>query len=159
MPGVTVSVRNIETGVERTVVSDEDGRYRASNLGPGEYLVTATLEGFKTEIRSGISLTIGREARVDLTLTVGGINEQVSVQAEVPLVDATNAVTSSLVDQRQIENLPLNGRDLTQLTLLTAGVVPSRGAAARASNGFGTKLSIAGGRPQVQQLPARRHRY
>jgi hypothetical protein len=129
VPGVAVTIKDLETGVVREVVTDAEGRYRAPNLQSGTYEIAASLEGFRTEVRTGISLSIGREAVVDFRLVVGQVVERLVVVGEAPLVETSNAVTSALIDERQIKNLPLNGRDLTQLTLLTAGVLPARGAA------------------------------
>ena len=85
VPGVTVSIRNVATGITRTLVTDAGGRYRASNLGLGDYEVQAELSGFRTDVRSGITLTIGREAVVEFTLQVGNVAERVEVTGEAPL--------------------------------------------------------------------------
>ena len=85
LPGVEVVMRNVETGFTRTTVSDAAGRYSAPQLPLGQYEVRAGFTGFKTEVRSGITLTVGREAVVDLVMKVGSVAETVEVTAEAPL--------------------------------------------------------------------------
>ena len=94
VPGVTVTLKNVETGISRTVLTDEGGRYRASSLPLGSYEIQAELSGFNTDVRSGIKLTVGREAMVDFTLRVGDVTERVEVTGEAPLVDTATAVVS-----------------------------------------------------------------
>src|SRR5262245_35701724 len=79
LPGVSVTVKNQETGIVRAVITGDEGRYQAANLAIGAYEVEAALSGFRTSVRSGITLTIGREAVVDFTLDVGEISEKVTV--------------------------------------------------------------------------------
>ena len=152
LPGVTVTITNLERGSIRTLVSGDEGMYRASALTLGSYEIQAELMGFRTAIRSGITLTVGREAVVDLTLQVGEISERVEVTGEAPLVNTTSATIAELVDSKKIQDLPLNGRDLYQLATLQAGVLiaqtgaivsggDSSGAIGR---GLGLKMSISG---------------
>ena len=101
LPGATVVVLNEETGISRTVATDAGGRYSARSLGLGNYRVTATLEGFQRVVRSGIVLTVGREAIVDLSLAVGAVTQTVEVTGEAPLVESTSASLGSLVDARR----------------------------------------------------------
>src|SRR5579864_5033218 len=123
LPGATVVILNEETGISRTVQTDASGRYSAPGLSLGNYRVTATHEGFQTEVRSGFVLTVGREAVVDLSLTVGAVTQTVEVTGEAPLVESTSASLGSLVDDRTIRALPLNGRSYDQLATLQPGVV------------------------------------
>ena len=88
LTGATVVVLNEETGISRTVQTDAAGRYSALSLSLGNYRVTATHEGFQTEVRNGIVLTVGREAVVDLSLTVGAVTQTVEVKGEAPLVES-----------------------------------------------------------------------
>ena len=122
VPGVTVTIRHIDTGLTRTAVSDEAGRYRVSQLPLGNYEVEASVSGFQTEVRKGITLTVGREAVVNLELKVGAVTEKVEVTADAPLVETTNASVAYLVDEKKIRDLPLNGRNYTQLAVLQPGV-------------------------------------
>ncbi|MBI4482457.1 MAG: TonB-dependent receptor [Acidobacteria bacterium] len=147
IPGVTVTVNNLDTGISRTLVTDDQGRYHVPQLPLGNYELTATLEGFKTAVRSGIKLTIGRGAVVDLSLELGEITERLLVVGEAPLVQTTDAGISGLVDDKKIRDLPLNGRDIGQLAMLQIGVTNAAiRSNANLSGGLGVKLAINGAR-------------
>ena len=118
LPGVSVTATSLETNQSRTVISDDEGRYRVSQLSSGTYEVQAELSGFSTGVRRPIVLTLDSQAVVNFSLSIGQITERVVVTGEAPLVETTSAVTANLVDDRQIRDLPLNGRDLVQLALL-----------------------------------------
>lgn len=96
LPGATVTARNVETRITRTVTSGSDGQYRVPQLALGSYEVEAQQKGFQTEMRKGIVLTIGREAVVDFWLKAGAVVETVSVTAEAPLVETTNSSVANL---------------------------------------------------------------
>src|ERR1700682_2120458 len=117
-----VKIMNVDTGLTREVVSDDAGRYVAPQLPVGNYSVEASQTGFQTEVRKGLELTVGRDLVVNLELTVGSINQQVEVTEAVPQVETTNASVAYLVDEKKIEDLPLNGRNYTQLATLQPGV-------------------------------------
>jgi hypothetical protein len=121
--GATVTVKSLESGQTRTVESDTDGDYLATALPVGQYQVTAERMGFKMEIRQGIQLTVGQQAVVNFTLEVGNVQQEVTVTAEVPIINTTTSSTSGLVDEQQVKDLPLNGRSFDQLLTLNAGVV------------------------------------
>jgi hypothetical protein len=123
LPGVTVDVTNQDTGQVRTAVSSNDGFYTIPLLTPGRYEVKATLGGFRTTVRAGIVVVVNETARADLQLQVGSVEERVTVQAESPLVETTNATLGVVIDRQKIVDLPLNGRNFTQLGTLTPGVV------------------------------------
>ena len=146
MPGVQVLVRNTETGVQRSYTSNQQGRYVAPQLVPGSYEITATLAGFDTMVRKGITLTVGQDVSIDLTMKVGSVNEQVTVTGEAPLLDTTSSVVSGIVEERRIAELPLNGRDFSQLALVQPGVVSVRTSSAGAAFGYGARISVAGSR-------------
>ena len=151
IPGVEVTVNNLDTGGTRTVLTGDEGRYVATDLALGNYEVEATLAGFQTAVRSGILLTLGREIVVDLTLRVGEITERVTVTGEAPLVETTQSTLSDLVDDRTIRELPLNGRSFTELALLQAGAMARNGHMNTSFNpisGGGTRTSIGGARPK-----------
>jgi hypothetical protein len=143
-----VTVRNVDTGAARTLTSDEGGRYVVPVLPVGNYEVRGQQTGFQTEIRSGIVLTVGREEVINLTLRVGQTAETVTVTAEAPLVETTTSAMSSLVDDRTIRDLPLNGRSYDQLALLQPGVVSvGAGQASVAFDfGTGTRFNVNGSR-------------
>src|SRR5216684_3883450 len=121
--GAMVTVRNVDTGAVRTLTSDAGGRYTAPDLSLGNYEVQDQQSGFQTEVRSGITLTVGREAVINLALKVGQLSDRVTITEEAPLVESTTAAMSSLVDERTIRDLPLNGRSWDNLALLQPGVV------------------------------------
>jgi hypothetical protein len=149
LPGVTIEVRNVDTGVVRSLVTDEGGRYRALNLPPGRYRVHAELSGFQSVDTGDIVVQIGRDVPVDLTLTVGQLSESITVTGETTLVDLGAAVVGGVVTTEQIAELPLNGRSFMQLATLQPGVNVSRATERDFTGGFGgTQISIAGARPE-----------
>ncbi len=121
MPGTTVEARNAETGFSRSAVSDATGLYRMAQLPPGDYEVKASLTGFKTAINKDVRIGLGASARIDFTLAISAIEEEIVVTAEAPVVETTNPNASSSVSDEQIANLPLNGRDFSDFALLTPG--------------------------------------
>ncbi len=123
LPGVTITTRHSETGLQRSTTSDGQGRYVLAALPPGAYEIRAELSGFRPLVRSGVTLTIGQAAVVDLTMAVGGIAEAVTVVGEASAVNTRTGELSYLVDARAIEELPLNGRNYTDLALLQPSVV------------------------------------
>ena len=152
IPGANITVRNVETGITRTSSSDEAGRFRAPQLGLGNYEVTAEAAGFQTTVRSGVTLTVGREAQVDFALQVGAVAERITVTGEAPLIETTNSTVSSLVDEKTMRDLPLNGRSFADLTAIQPGVVTdlgfSPGSGGVFSGGGGNaRRSISGTRP------------
>ncbi len=150
VPGASVTVRNSETGTSRNVTTDGRGRYRASSLPLGMYEVRAEQAGFQSAARTGIELTLGREAVVDFSLKVGSVAETLQVTGEAPLVDTVSGTIAGLVTEERIQQLPLNGRDLDQLMTLEPGVTwVRRGAAGDGSSGYGLRMSIAGARPDM----------
>jgi hypothetical protein len=147
LPGVTVVVLNQDTGISRTVQTGADGHYSAPSLTLGNYRVTGTREGFQTEVRTGIVLTVGQEEVVNLSLTVGAVAQTVQVTSQAPLVESTTASLGSLVDDRTIRELPLNGRSYDQLALLQPGVnlaSPGPRPAIAYTFGTGARFSVGG---------------
>lgn len=142
LPGATVEVTNTATGQTRMAVTGADGHFTVPLLQPGSYDVKMTLEGFRVFVRQGVTVTVESTARVDMQLTVGQIEESVTVSAEAPLVETRHAQLGVVVDQEKIVELPLNGRNFTQLGTLMPGVVAPPGALGGASGdatpgGFG----------------------
>src|SRR5437762_138360 len=148
IPGVSVTVKNLETGVTRTGTTDEGGRYAIPELTLGNYEVDAQLPGFQTEARNGVTLTVGRVAVVNFALKVGQLSDKVTITEEAPLVESTTAAMSSLVDERTIRDLPLNGRSWDNLALLQPGVVSvGAGQGSPAFDfGTGTRFNVNGSR-------------
>ena len=146
LPGVTIVITNVDTGGARTLTTDEGGRYVAPDLPPGPYSVKATLEGFTTVLRSGINLTVGQDAVVNLGLKIGQMSDEVTVVAEARTVETKSASTGGLISTAQIEGLPLNGRSFVELANLTPGVQLTQSGGQSTSTGFGAKLSVNGSR-------------
>src|SRR5258708_9860452 len=117
LPGAKIAILNEDTGIARSVLSDSGGRYSAPSLSVGKYKVTVNAEGFQSEVRSGIELTVGRSAVVDFQLSVGAVTETVEVSGEAPLVETTQSSVSALVASKTINELPLNRRNVSDLVL------------------------------------------
>ncbi len=152
VPGATVSIKNVGTGVVREVSSNGDGFYSAPNLLPGTYEVRVTAQGFQTLVQKEIGLTVGAEQALNLSLKVGQLNQTVEVNAAPPDVQTTSSTISATVDSNTVRELPLNGRDWTSLAALEPGVrsIPSQAgtgfSANKGNRGFGNQLSDAGHR-------------
>src|SRR5215467_1535776 len=121
--GAIVVVKNLETGAIRTVTTDETGIYRALALPVGSQDVRAEKPGFRAAVRTGINLVVGQEAVVNLKLQVGELVQELTVSSEAPLVDTTTASVSGLVAEREIKDLPLNGRSFDNLITLNPGAI------------------------------------
>lgn len=145
LPGAAVTITNVDTGLARTIFTNESGRYQATSLPTGSYEVTATMDGFGTVVRRGVGLAIGQNAVVDLKLSVATLQEEVAVTAGAQLVETTSATVSNLITAKAVEDLPLINRDLTQLTFLQPGVVKSP-AGTDLFAGQGQKFHVAGAR-------------
>jgi len=122
LPGVTVTIVNTETGWTRVVLSDARGTYRAAALPPGLYEMKVEMSGFNTQVRSGMTLTIGQEATIDLTLKLSTVQETVTVTGEAPIVETTKSTMGTTVTKGQLDTLPIAARDFTSLASLTPGV-------------------------------------
>src|SRR5438445_1225655 len=133
IPGASITAKNTETGFTRAGVSAEDGSYRLSALPVGGYEVRVELPGFRTEVRSGLTLTVSQEAVVNFSLQVGAVDQTVLVTEDAPLVNTTSGALSGLVDEHKVAELPLNGRNFIDLTLLTPGITQHRNLAVAAS--------------------------
>ena len=123
VPGATVEVTSQATGFTRNAVTEIDGVYTIPLLTPGIYQARASLSGFRTTIRGGIEVVVNGTARVDLQVQIGSISEQVTVEGTSPLVETKNATLGVVIDQKKVVDLPLNGRNFTQLGTLIPGVV------------------------------------
>src|SRR6266850_4582501 len=148
LPRAQVLVLNVGTGATRELTTDEGGRYRVPILPPGDYEVHVTASGFRTSVRRGIQLDIGQTLIVDLALEVGGVEAEVSVSAEAPRINLANGSVSGLIDDKQIRDLPLNGRSFQQLALLQPGVTSALAAGSDVVGGRTPKISINGARPE-----------
>src|SRR5579875_890547 len=129
VPAVPVTVTNTGTSATQVVTTDAQGRYLVPDLAIGTYNLSASKEGFQTAVRNGVVLTVGSAPVVDFQLAVGQANQTVNVEAQVSQVETTNSAVSSLVNQTQMTQLPLNGRDFEQLILLAPRRTPPAAAA------------------------------
>src|SRR5688572_19688382 len=145
LPGVTVTATQTDTGLVRTAVTDETGGYLLTNLPTGPYRLEVALQGFKTYVQTGIVLQVGGTPTVNAVLGVGALEESVTVEAAAPLVDVRSAGISTVVDNEAILELPLQGRQVTDLIVL-AGAAVQTGPTERGVPG-GVYISVAGGLP------------
>ncbi|PWT97374.1 MAG: hypothetical protein C5B51_31425 [Terriglobia bacterium] len=148
-----IQVRNVGTGITQAVSTDGQGRYRVPDLVIGEYEVQSAKPGFQTVVHKGITLTVGSQPVVDFTLPVGQAQQTVTVQGDVSVVETQSTAVGALVESAQMRDLPLNGRNFTQLLTLAPGVTQIPLGAPGAGSTFygnGQKYSIAGSRPSGQ---------
>ena len=145
--GATVTVRHLETGISRTIPSNASGDYRVLAVPVGPLEVRAEKTGFKTAVRLGVNLVVEQEAVVNLNLEVGDLAQTVTVSAEAPLVNTTTSSISGLVDERQVKELPLNGRSFDNLITLNPGAINYGLKSAQTSTSNGNTFSVSGRRP------------
>lgn len=150
LPEAVVRATNVNTGGTQTTTSDAQGRYRIAELPVGEYRVQVEKTGFQTALHTGIVLTVGSESIVDFPMALGQANETISVQGEVSTVNTTSAQLSTLMSQTQLQDLPLNGRNIEQLVLLAPGVSDFTAIFQGPFYGGGFTYSVAGARPNGQ---------
>jgi hypothetical protein len=142
--GARVVVTNAETGVTRETISQDSGLYTIPSLQPGRYIVSASRDGFKTIRRENVVLEVNAVQRVDFTLELGAVSESVTVSGAPPMVESENSSLGQIVQQRQIVELPLNGRNFVQLATLGPGVT---------GVGFGASGTIMSGTRPDDQRP------
>lgn len=154
MAAVTVSAKNLQTGTTRTATTDSTGAFQILSVPAGNYEVTVAVQGFQTAVRTPVAVTVGASVTVNFDLVLGEVNQEVTVTSQAPQVNLTDASLSGLIGEREVRELPLNGRDWLQLTTLEPGVqggIGQQSAAtfsnSRAARGNGLALSISGNRP------------
>src|SRR5215467_4576217 len=141
-----VTLKNLGTNEERSAVTDERGDYSFPSLLPGTYRVTAEAAGFKTQVVSDIQLEVNQTARIDLKLTVGEMVQRVEATASVQLLQTDTSEVGAVITNKQIVDLPLNGRDYLQLARLIPGAIPSRAGATAGQKGVNRSVNVAGAR-------------
>ena len=150
--GSTVTATNVGTGLSRTTVTDQAGRYELVALPIGQYQISAKKDGFAERVRTGIVLVVGQDATADLSLPLGKVTEQVKVVADVPVVSTTTQDISGLVGEKQIKALPLNGRSYDLLLALNPGIVnftaEKTGGIGVSNSSTGNNFAVSGNRPQ-----------
>ena len=123
IPGATVTATNIETNLQRTATTGSAGLYVIPNLPPGRYRVQVALSGFQTSLHENINLVVGQQLTLNTVLQLGEITEQMTVTSAAPLVDISTAQVAGLVGERQVKDLPLNGRSFDNLITLNPATV------------------------------------
>jgi hypothetical protein len=150
--GASVTAINLDTGIARTAVTNQSGRYELLALPIGQYEMRAKKDGFAEEVRTGILLVVGQDATADLSLKVGQVTEQVKVVADVSMVNATTQDITGLVGEKEVKALPLNGRSYDLLLTLNPGIVnfsgEKTGGIGVSNSTTGNNFSVSGNRPQ-----------
>src|SRR5436190_1770003 len=153
VPNASVRVKNVATGKVQQAPTDSQGRYTIAELTVGTYEAQASASGFQTTVRPGITLTVGAQAVVDFSLTVGQTQQTVTVEGQVSQVDTVSAGVGAYVEQRQINTLPLNGRNFTDLIALLPGVTTGSQVGQGGANllyGVQNNFSVSGARSEGQ---------
>jgi Carboxypeptidase regulatory-like domain len=152
IPGANVIIRNQETGGERRLISNDSGAYAAFSIAVGVYAITVTRDGFAPQTRTDVALTVGQSTRIDVTLRAGNVSEQVTVTDAPSSVNLSTQQISGLVDERQVKDLPLNGRSYDQLITLNPATVnytaQRSGSIGTSNSSVGNMFAISGRRPQ-----------
>ncbi len=154
LPNAHIAVKNLLQGVERMATSDGQGSYILPNVLPGTYRFTVTADGFRTLVQQPVELTVGARPVINLKLEIGSFAQSVNVDASAASMESASSALASVVSGETARELPLNGRDWTQLATLQPGVATIRSqpdattVASRGNRGFGQQLTISGGRPQ-----------
>jgi hypothetical protein len=152
IPDVLVTVKDVETGAEHKLTSDDAGRYSIPSLPVGRYEIVALKEDFKSQTKTGIALVVGQRTTVDFTLQVGDVKQTVTVEEAAAPVELTTSPNSGLVSERQVKDLPLNGRSFDGLITLNPGVVNytsgRSGGVGTSNSSLGNMFAVSGRRPQ-----------
>src|SRR5258705_6845849 len=144
LPGVEVMATQTDTGIVRSTVTNETGTYVLPNLALGPYKLEAALPGFRTFVQTGIVLQVNSSPVVNPTLEVGQVSEQVEVQANAALVETRSTAVGQVIENERILELPLQGRQVTDLITLSGAAVETGGSGNTAWQG-GVQISIGGG--------------
>lgn len=148
----TVTANDLDTGVSRTVVTSQVGQYEMVALPLGRYELRATKQGYAERIRTGVILVVGQDATADLVLKVGEVKEQVIVTEDAPIVNVSTQDISGLVGEKQVKELPLNGRSYDLLLPLNPGIVnftsQKTGGIGVSNSTTGNNFAVSGNRPQ-----------
>jgi hypothetical protein len=145
LPGATITLTNTATGVSMTSVANQQGSYTIPLVPPGTYEIAAELSGFKKYVRAGLVVEISQTTRLDIPLQVGTVTEQVQVVGQSPLVRSTTAELGQVIQMKQIQALPLNGRFFEHLITMQPGAMPvySRGDSAENASAAGAQIATA----------------
>ena len=152
LPGASVVIRNVATGVTYEQTTDRSGHYQVLALPPAEYEVQVSLAGFRSVAHRGIRLTVGQTAVIDSTLEIGAISETIEVRGDAVAINLASGGVAGLVGEREIRDLPLNGRSFQQLALIQPGVQAALAAGNDVVGGRTPKISINGSRPEMNSF-------
>jgi hypothetical protein len=148
IPNANVTVKNTQTGAVVRTSTSSSGDYQASSLNPGTYSVSAEMKGFEKTVTSAFALDVDQKVRVNVQMKLGAVTETVEVDSQALGLDTDSSEIGQLVSQKQVEELPLNGRNFMQLLLLGAGAVTVGGEQGTMRQGSGNAISINGARPE-----------
>ncbi len=149
IPQAKVTATHVQHGTTFPTETNGEGFYSFPALDPGEYAVTIEKESFQRSVHKGVMLSVGQNLRLDATLTVGTLAQEISVTAQTPLVDTTSGTVSGLVDDRRIVDLPLNGRNVMSLAQLVPGVLNVKAPESLSSARSGPMMNTNGGRQNM----------
>jgi len=147
-----VTARNLDSGLSRSTVTDQEGRYRLFALALGQYEIRVKKSGFAEALRTGIRLVVGQDATADVGLRLGAVSEEMKVEGDTSVVTVTTQDISGLVGERQVKDLPLNGRSYDLLLTLNPGIVnfttEKTGGVGVSNSTTGNNFAVSGNRPQ-----------
>jgi outer membrane receptor protein involved in Fe transport len=149
LPNATVTVRNRATSTERTTQTDSEGNYQVAALPPGVYTVEVKVQGFKTQVADQVTIEVAKNVVQNFQMEVGALSEQVLVSSDVPVIETTTTSVGTVINQRTVQEIPLNGRHFVDLGLLIPGSVtpPQNGFLTAPLRGQGSfAFNTAGGR-------------
>jgi len=149
IPNTEVTSRELSTGITQKVATNQNGIYVLSSMRPGTYEISAHRAGFSDSTRTGVVVSVGDQISLNMTMMVGGVTSTVQVSGEAPLVRSDDTIVGSVIDERTIKELPLNGRSAFDLALLTPGVMKSA-----VSNGTSadSEPRLSGGRSRTNEF-------
>lgn len=152
LAAASIAIKNLETGAKRKLVTDDNGRYAAPSIAVGRYEITAAKEGFSSEVKTNINLVVGQSVMVDLTLHVGAMRQVITVEDKAPPVNVSTQQISGLVNEKQVKELPLNGRSYDELITLNPAIVnyssQRSGGVGTSNSAVGNMFAVSGRRPQ-----------
>ena len=143
IPGASLTLRNRGTGIEQTTSSNNSGEYVFVNIPPGPYDLQVSKPGFQSARQEGFSLSVSQSANLNFTLQVGSAEQTVTVAAEPPTIESSTAELGTVMGSRQVNDLPLNGRNFTQLLALTPGASPINTAQTFGNQGLKSTSALA----------------
>ena len=149
IPGVTVTATDIETGRQYVAVSDDRGGYRLVNLPPGAYRMQAELSGFATVEMPNVELLVGQNATIGFVMKIATLAETLTVISEAPLVDVRSSQVAGFIDRRQMEAVPVQGRNWMELSMLVKGITTNNATTSPGVHGDAFQLNLDG--QQIKQ--------